>query len=185
MASRRFSPAGGDAGNAPLLGYRVVVVASSVGPVVEAAGGFLCDRARAGWDVSVLFAGPCDPRPLAVLGVSAHRVSGSAADAASVISELPRATTVVVGADLLCGDAQARDALARFARHGCGAVRVWGRPAQADVGNGMESDPHELSRAVMAFKAHALRAAGNPGIAAPVEALYRVRGESYRLLHSV
>ncbi|PRC47802.1 hypothetical protein C6A85_83090, partial [Mycobacterium sp. ITM-2017-0098] len=114
MASRRFSPVGRAAGSAHSPGYRIVVVASCVGPVVEAAGGFLCDRARAGWDVSVLFAGACDPRPLAVLGVSGQRVSGTAGDAGSVISGLPPGTRVVVDADLLRDDGQARDALATF-----------------------------------------------------------------------
>lgn len=181
MASRRFSQVGGVARSAPQPGYRIVVVASSVGPLVEAAGGFLCDRARAGWEVSVQFAGAYDPRPLAVLGVSA----GSATDAGSVISGLPRGTKVVVGADLLSADAQARDALSRFARQGCGAVRVWGRPTQGEIDNGLEPHPHQLSRAAVAFKDHALRAARNPGVAEPVEMLYRVRGESYRRLHSV
>ncbi|PRC49676.1 hypothetical protein C6A85_73500, partial [Mycobacterium sp. ITM-2017-0098] len=70
-------------------------------------------------------------------------------------------------------------------RQGGGAVRVWGRLAQAEVDNGLQADPHELSRAAIAFKAQALRAARNPGIAAPVETLYRVRGESYRRLRLV
>ncbi len=185
MPSRRFSPADDAEGSALLSGYRIVVVASSVGPVVEGAGGFLCDRARAGWDVSVLLAGPSDARPLAILGVSGHRVPGPASDVGSMIRELPRGTTVVLGADLLGSDPDARDALARVARQTCGAVRVWGRPAHAEVGNGLAPVPHELSPAAMAFKAQALRAAGRPGVAEPVEALYQVRGESYRRMYSV
>jgi hypothetical protein len=181
MASRRFSQVGGAAGSAPLPGYRIVVVASTVSHVVEAAGGFLCDRARAGWEVSVLLAGACDPRPLTVLGVS----ECSAGDAVSVIGGLPHGARVMVGADLLRDDAQARDALSRFTRQGCGGVRIWGGPAQAEVDNGLEPDPHRLSRAAIAFKAHALRVVRNQGIVEPVEMLYRVRGESYRRLHSV
>ncbi|PRC55455.1 hypothetical protein C6A85_43600, partial [Mycobacterium sp. ITM-2017-0098] len=84
-------------------------------------------------------------------------VSGTAGDAGSVISGLPPGTRVVVDADLLRDDGQARDALATFVRQGGGAVRVWGRLAQAEVDNGLQADPHELSRAAIAFKAQALR----------------------------
>lgn len=96
MTSRRFSPADVAPGGEPLDGYRMLVVSSAVGPMIEAAGGFLCDRARAGWDVRGLLAEPGDVRPLAILGVSGYGPQGSAVDVASVIRELPRATTVVV-----------------------------------------------------------------------------------------
>lgn len=138
MASRRYSRAGGAAASAPLPGYRIVVVAASVGPLVEAAGGFLCDRIRAGWQVNVL-----------------------------------------------CADAQTREALERFARRGCGAVTAWGRPADDEVDHSLEPDSHRLSRAAIAFKAHALRAARSSATVQPVEMLYRMRGEWYRRLHSV
>lgn len=183
MASRRFRPADGAKGAALLRGYRIVVVASSVGAVVEAAGGFLCDRARAGWGVSVQFADACDARPLAILGVAGRHVAGP--DVGSMVRELPQATTVLLDADLVDRDPDARDALARAARQACGAVRIWGRPAQAEVGTGLVEVRHEMSPAAMAFKVQALRAAGRAGIAAPVEALYQVRGESYRRLYSV
>ena len=37
---------------------------------LQSAGGWLCDRARAGWDVSVLVADREDPRPLTILGAT-------------------------------------------------------------------------------------------------------------------
>lgn len=156
MTSRRFSPADGAPGGEPLDGYRIVVVSSAVGPMIEAAGGFLCDRARAGWDVRVLLAEPCDARPLTILGVSGYGPQGWAVDVASVIRELPRATTVVVGCNL-----------------------------RTQFDNRLAPIRHELSPAAQAFKTYALRASGRPGVAAPVEALYQVRGDSFRRLHSV
>ena len=48
--------------------YRLDVVASSVVDVVRFAGGWLFDRAMAGWDVTVLIADRPDDRPLQVLG---------------------------------------------------------------------------------------------------------------------
>lgn len=167
------------------IGYRIVVLASAVGPVIEAAGGFLCDRARSGWEVSVLLAAPGDARALAILGVSGHGVHDSSVDVASVIRVVPKGTAVLVGADLLDDDVQARDELARAAVGGHGAVCVWGRPAPAEIGNGLAPVRHELSPAAIAFKSQALRAAGDPRSAEPVESLYRVCGRSYRRLYSV
>jgi hypothetical protein len=44
--------------------YRLDVVASSPADVVGSIGGWLYDRVRAGWEVSVLLPQRCDSRPL-------------------------------------------------------------------------------------------------------------------------
>ncbi len=183
MASRRISPTGRAADDAPLHNFRIVVVASSIGALVESAGGFLCDRVREGWDV-IVRCGPGDPRPLNILGV-AHHTSEPVEDAASVIGGFPRGATLAVDADLLAGDACVRLALGRLAGHGLGAVTVWGAPAQAEMGHRMEPTPHTLSPAARAFKASALRAAELDPVADPVESLYRLRSGSFRRLYSV
>jgi hypothetical protein len=54
-------------GAARILRYQLNVVASSTEEVVQSAGGWLCDHARAGWDVNVLVSGGGDPRPLMIL----------------------------------------------------------------------------------------------------------------------
>jgi hypothetical protein len=54
-----------------ILRYQLNVVAASTEDVVRSAGGWLCDRARAGWDVNVMVAGGGDPRPLMILGATA------------------------------------------------------------------------------------------------------------------
>ena len=59
------------AGAGRILRYQLNVVASTTEDVVRSAGGWLCDRARAGWDVNVLVADGGDPRPLAILGATA------------------------------------------------------------------------------------------------------------------
>ena len=48
--------------------YRLDVVAADVADVVKFAGGWLFDRAMAGWDVTVLVADHPDERPLQILG---------------------------------------------------------------------------------------------------------------------
>ena len=50
--------------------YQLTVVANSVADLVGSAGGWLCDKARAGWDVKVVLTGDGDPRPVAILGAS-------------------------------------------------------------------------------------------------------------------
>ena len=51
--------------------YRVDVVAADVADVVKFAGGWLFDRAMAGWDVTVLLVDHPDERPLQILGAHA------------------------------------------------------------------------------------------------------------------
>jgi hypothetical protein len=60
-----------------VLRYQLNVVASTTEDVVESAGGWLCDRARAGWDVNVLVAEGGDPRPLTILGATARDLDDS------------------------------------------------------------------------------------------------------------
>jgi hypothetical protein len=50
--------------------YRLCVVARDVGELVDLAGGWICDRILAGWDVSVAVSEPRDLRPLQILGVT-------------------------------------------------------------------------------------------------------------------
>jgi hypothetical protein len=44
-------------------------VARDVGELVDLAGGWMCDRILAGWDVNVTVSEPRDLRPLRILGV--------------------------------------------------------------------------------------------------------------------
>ncbi len=56
---------------AECLRYRLDVVAASAVDAVHSAGGWLYDRAMAGWEVTVLLPQSCDSRPLRILGVGA------------------------------------------------------------------------------------------------------------------
>lgn len=51
-----------------VLRYRLVVVTRTVRDAASAAGGWLFDRAMAGWEVTVLAEDATDPRPARVLG---------------------------------------------------------------------------------------------------------------------
>ena len=67
--------------SAALRRYQLTVVAANMADVVGSAGGWLCDRARAGWDVNVLVADHQDARPLSILGATALDVDGALSDA--------------------------------------------------------------------------------------------------------
>ncbi len=50
--------------------YRLFVATSDVGELVASAGGWMCDRIHAGWDVTVAVSEPRDLRPLRILGIT-------------------------------------------------------------------------------------------------------------------
>src|ERR1700761_9287773 len=76
--------------------YRLDVVAASPADVVCSVGGWLYDRVRAGWEVSVLLPRQRDTRPLQILGVEASDLdaqilaesSGGAARGLAVSAEM-------------------------------------------------------------------------------------------------
>ena len=73
--------------------YRLDVVASSVVDVVRFAGGWLFDRAMAGWDVSVLLtdlADQPDGRPLQILGAQVVDLEVALASVESGVESRPR-----------------------------------------------------------------------------------------------
>lgn len=193
MASRRFSPlhhADVERTGERQHRYRLVVLGVGLGDVVESIGGFLCDRARAGWEVSVFLDLPCgqprDARPLSILGIAAQEL---VTDAGPALRTLSRGGALAVGADLLARDAGVRDEVSRMVNQGLTEVTVWGRPAPGESGRALDPAPHPLSAAARAFKAHALLAAGIESEAtepiAVTETLFRPRGQTFRRLYSI
>lgn len=186
VAAPRWRSDGDSAAEGGLHRYRLVVLGTGVSDVVESVGGFLCDRARAGWDVSVLLARPCDMRPLAVLGVAAQELD---TDVTAVLRGLSGAAAIAVGADMLTDDVLVRDDVARVVAEGLTEVIVWGRPGSGGFGDRLEPAAHPLSVAATAFKRHALVAAGRCEVSAegvaPDEVLFRLHERGGRRLHSV
>ncbi|WNG89556.1 hypothetical protein C6A87_010575 [Mycobacterium sp. ITM-2016-00317] len=177
MASRRFRSVSG-AGAGPAR-HGVVVLACGVAPVVAAVGGFLCDRARGGWDVRVLVSGPVDTRALAILGVSAHP---EPADVETFLDGIAAGTTVAVQDRMLDADASIRHRLRRVAARPGVTVAVWGEGSPA----GPATIAHRPSAAAEAFKTHALRAASaTDSGGAGVEVLHPLHAGAYRRLSIV
>lgn len=135
--------------------YRLDVVARSVPEVVRFAGGWLVDRAMAGWDVTVFVATAGDTRPLDILGVETSDLEG----ALERWADNPHPQTVCVAADLFISDARVRKGVLEALDQGLTEVTLWGEHWPAELDATVGSVHHQLSAAARAFKAQALAAA--------------------------
>jgi hypothetical protein len=174
---------GAAAGAARMLRYQLNVVASTTAEVVESAGGWLCDRARAGWDVNVLVAGGGDPRPLTILGATSLDLDESLL---VMVQRASRGEAMAISADLLGADKRVRSEVLRVLKCGLADVTVWGTRWPAELGRQADSVQHRVSTAARAFKSHALVAADvSANSVTPTEMLFRIRTGSFRPLYSV
>lgn len=165
------------------LRYQLNVVASSTADVVRAAGGWLCDRARAGWDVNVLVADGGDARPLTILGATAL---GPDEDFVAVVRSASGIGALAVSVDVLRADSRVRDEILRVLKRGLTEVTVWGEQSPAELGHQADAVAHRVSSAARAFKSHALAAADiSAGAITTTETLFRMGAGSVRRLYSV
>jgi hypothetical protein len=155
--------------------YHVEVVASDVVDVVRWAGGWIFDRATAGWEVTVLVAGHCDVRPLRILGATAFDIE-SHFDSIDIGSS---AHTLAVGADVLARNARVRGDVLHALDRRLIEVTLWGDACPVELDPRVDPAQHLLSTAARVFKAHALAAAGCPeDSVSPVET-FRIGGAAY------
>ena len=113
--------------------YRLDVVASGVVDVVRFAGGWLFDRAIAGWDVSVLLtdlADHPDGRPLQILGAQIVDLGEALASVESGAESRPRPQALAAAADLFGCDPRVRQGVLQALDHGVTEVTLWGRPGR-------------------------------------------------------
>jgi hypothetical protein len=163
--------------------YQLTVVAASTVDVVGSAGGWLCDRARAGWDVNVVVADAHDARPLTILGATALGADG---ELSAVVNAVAYGETLAISARLLATDERIRAQVHNIVRRGAADVTVWGQDWPTEFGRQGDRLEHKLSSAARAFKAHALGAAAAPqSPVSPTETLFRVGTESFRPLYAV
>lgn len=137
--------------------YQLEVTAVDVADLVRHVGGWLYDRANAGWDVAVTVTGDCDPTPLRILGVRTEWAGEGDVGDSDDTTAPPRLTAFAVAAEALATTGDLRDELLRTLKRGVSEVTIWG---DGDDAFGVETVEHVLSSAAKAFKAHALRASG-------------------------
>jgi hypothetical protein len=139
--------------------YRLDVVAASVVDVVRFAGGWLFDRAMAGWDVTVLLtdhvADRPDDRPLQILGAQTLDLE----DALASVETRPRPQALAAAADLFGCDPRVRQGVLQALDQGVTEVTLWGETWPAELDDSVGVVQHRLSTAAQTFKAQALAAA--------------------------
>jgi hypothetical protein len=150
--------------SAALGKYQLEVTACDVADVVRSAGGWLFDRAMAGWDVTVVLTASGDVRPLEILGLNAHLQEPD--DDASAPR---RARALAFSSGVVATDPQVRDGVLRALKRGLTEVTLWGDSWPAGADSGAETVEHALSGAARAFKAQALAALGSSEPVGPVE----------------
>lgn len=160
--------------------YQLTVVASSIVDLVGSAGGWMCDKARAGWDVKVVLTDDDDTRPVAILGAS--RVDAELSD---VMKMAARGGALAISARVLA-DERIRAGVLGIVKRGLTQVTVWGQDWPTEFSRKADPVEHRLSAAARAFKAHALGAATvSKGPVAVTERLYSLGPDALRSLHSV
>jgi hypothetical protein len=166
-----------------VLRYQLNVFAASAQDVVQSAGGWLFDRARAGWDVNVMVADGSDPRPLTILGATARDLNEGVL---SMVRHSSRVGALAVSAELIGADRRVRDEVVHVLKRGLTEVTVWGSQWPAELGRQADAVDHRVSSAARAFKGHALVAADVSADAdTSSERLFRIASGAFRPLYSV
>ncbi|MGA5465064.1 hypothetical protein [Mycobacterium sp. NPDC050041] len=159
-----------------LLRYRLDVLAVDATDAARFAGGWLFDRAMAGWQVNVLVTDARDTRPMQILGATVLDL-GDALE--SVVTDPEHAAGLAVSAAALA-DGRVHDAVADLLATGRTEVAVWGG-RWPDRFGGADAVSYRLSAAARVFKTHAMAAAG---IDTPVGADERMNRGGYRPIDS-
>jgi hypothetical protein len=162
--------------------YQLTVLAASTVDLVGSAGGWMCDKARAGWDVRVVLTDDHDTRPLAILGASPL---DAAAELSDVMKMASLGGALAVSAGVLADD-RIRAGVLGIVKRGMTEVTVWGQDWPAEFSRKADPVEHKLSSAARAFKAHALGAVrvSNSQVAG-TEKLFSLGADALRPLYSV
>jgi hypothetical protein len=161
--------------------YQLTVLAASTAELVGSAGGWMCDKARAGWDVRVVLTDDHDMRPLAILGASP--LAGT--ELADVMKMASLGGALAVSVRVLADD-RIRAGVLGILKRGLTQVTVCGQDWPPEFNRKADPVEHKLSSAARAFKAHALGAATeSEGQVAATETLFSLGADGLRPLYSV
>ena len=135
--------------------YALTVIVADADSAVAAAGGWLCDRVRAGWQVTVLVPAGIDARALTILGVRVESVE-SAVDALRALTT----GAVAIDASVVRHDEHVRHELLRLVDDARTEITLWGESALFGSDGRFDRVRHRLSAAARAFKSCALSPIG-------------------------
>ena len=147
--------------------YRLDVVGASAVDVVRSAGGWLYDRARAGWEVNVLLPRRSDTRALRILGVRAVDFDSQV----PVDSSECAAHGLAISAEMFASDERIRQGVLKALDRWMTEVTLWDDGWPLAIGQRTTAVQHVLTGAARAFKSHAMTAAGISGPVGPTETL--------------
>jgi hypothetical protein len=134
-----------------LHNYELTVIASDVADLVHSAGGWMCDRARAGWRVTVLIPSESDTRPLQILGVQALPFN----DVYWALREASPAA-IAMASEVVKSDERLRRDVQRLLLRGAIEVTFWGEASSPELDSFTGEVRHQLTGAARAFKTQAL-----------------------------
>src|ERR1700757_2471973 len=126
--------------------YRLDVVASSVDDVVRSAGGWLFDRAMAGWEVRLFVAEPFRARPLRILGISALPLDPSFVP----VTNWAGTQAIAVAADVFNSDERVRESVVVALEQRLTEVTLWGDTWPPELHRRVGAVQHRLSAAARA-----------------------------------
>ncbi|MGY0499515.1 hypothetical protein ACWZHB_13615 [Nocardia sp. FBN12] len=148
------------------LRHRLAVVGPDAADVVRHAGGWLFDRAAAGWEVTVLVSDLDNVGALQILGATVLELRPALAEANHDLWP----TAVAVSVQSYLAESEVRAGVLDCLDNGLTEVAVWGDSLPEELEARVGASCHRVSVAAQAFKSCALAAAGFPGEArSPIE----------------
>ncbi|WP_327100707.1 hypothetical protein OIE68_19090 [Nocardia vinacea] len=139
--------------------YRLAVIAPDIADVVRYSGGWLFDRAMAGWEVTVCVGDVADIRPLRILGATVLDLETSMASLSDA-GVWPNG--IAVAAKVFETDPRVHQGVLKNIEDRSLEVTVWGAACPSELDCRTEGVQHRLSVAARAFKARALAALAQP-----------------------
>lgn len=148
------------------LRHRLAVVGPDAADVVRYAGGWLFDRAAAGWEVTVLVSDLDNVGALQILGATVLDLRPSLMDSNHDLWP----TAVAVSVRSYLAERAVREGVLDCLDNGLTEVAIWGEDLPDELAARVGASCHRVSVAAQAFKSCALAAAGSPGEAvSPIE----------------
>jgi hypothetical protein len=143
------------------FGFELTVIPVDVDDAVRSAGGWLCDRVRAGWKVNMFVDEAADIRPLEILGIR----SFSSDDKFEALKGAPPAA-LAVAADVVAQDIQLLKFIDRVVEGKAIEFTLWGEYVPVGLEGRLQRVRNQMSPTAAAFKKYAV---GACSITCPVD----------------